>query len=712
MRRVLMMLLGVVLVSSTAWAYRSKRPQAFTDLTNTNQLVELNNVLSDLWNLTNGRYTLENLITNPQDVRKGTKGDLVYATFGGNDHLCVSTSFPEGKNWTCVNVGTLATCPGGADTQVQFNDNGNCGGDPALIWDKNLNGLGIGGEVFTPSADLEIDPTNVTGLTVNNSALISDNQVFWLNSGVTVPSQFQNQFLAPTINGVSGGATETVTNTSTVYIDNESSGSDVTLTNSYALWADAGSVKIDDDAAIGPDATIDQTLQLPDQTGAGLAAQTALQTLNVREVRSGALTTFRWDTSILGHMTWNTTGSRADDQYSSGVAGVLVRDLDGATTISTTNKLQAGVLGVAMYEGDYTSASNQAIRMFGVIGKGELAGTSSVGGDPLNAIKGGFFEAGTRLSSTPDITEVTSLEAGDPYVFGSGVAAETNSIVFGGVIDGTRNYGIRGGGSVVNLLSGTTIIGVGAEHETDIYDEYTPSTQDFDLVIAGPEGTGPSRTGTAAAVLYSQDSSITLGDSIGFISWRGKDTSQSTSETYARIDVQSENTITTDQAPGRITFSTTPTTVGAQPTERMRIDSSGDMTVTGIVVAATVNTGFGAVELAAGVWTPTTNNIANLDGSSASEGQYLRVGSTVSGSVQLSVNPTLTATSTQLELDLPVASNFGVTSDAAGSCGGSDVESEVAEVRADATSDELEILWVTTSLASHEISCSFSYQVI
>ena len=107
------MMLGVVLVSSTAWAYRSKHPQAFADLSDPNQMVELNNFLSDVWNLTNGRYTLENLTTNPQDTRKGVKGDLVYATFSGNDHLCVSTSFPEGKNWTCVNVGTLATCPSG-----------------------------------------------------------------------------------------------------------------------------------------------------------------------------------------------------------------------------------------------------------------------------------------------------------------------------------------------------------------------------------------------------------------------------------------------------------------------------------------------------------------------------------------------------------------------------------------------------------------------
>jgi len=140
---------------------------------------------------------------------------------------------------------------------------------------------------------------------------------------------------------------------------------------------------------------------------------------------------------------------------------------------------------------------------------------------------------------------------------------------------------------------------------------------------------------------------------------------------------------------------------------------SGTTRLDGALEVASIDTGGGtALELAAGQWTPTTNNIANFGTSSAAEGSYMRVGSVVTGSVQLTVDPTLSATSTELELDLPVASNFGATSDAAGSCGGSDVASEVAEVRADVTSDELEVIWITTSLASHEISCSFSYQII
>src|SRR3990167_1445398 len=185
MRRILLVMLGVVLVSSTAWAYRSKHPQAFADLSDPNQMVELNNFLSDVWNLTNGRYTLENLTTNPQDTRKGVKGDLVYATFGGNDHLCVSTSFPEGKDWTCVNVGTLSTCPGGADTQVQFNDNGDCGGDIGFLFDKNLDHASLGPDA---KIDKSMTPNNYNdyyGGSFPKLLVLSDDRSSWV-AGTTL----------------------------------------------------------------------------------------------------------------------------------------------------------------------------------------------------------------------------------------------------------------------------------------------------------------------------------------------------------------------------------------------------------------------------------------------------------------------------------------------------------------------------------------------
>ncbi|NBX67154.1 MAG: hypothetical protein EBQ96_09180 [Proteobacteria bacterium] len=69
------------------------------------------------------------------------------------------------SNKWCRGDGTAIQCdqnapgggtPGGADTQVQFNDGGAFGGDPDFVWNKTTNRLGIGN---TPSTELEVTGT-------------------------------------------------------------------------------------------------------------------------------------------------------------------------------------------------------------------------------------------------------------------------------------------------------------------------------------------------------------------------------------------------------------------------------------------------------------------------------------------------------------------------------------------------------------------------
>jgi len=55
--------------------------------------------------------------------------------------------------------------PGGSDTQVQFNDGGDFGGDSSLVWDKTNNCLGIG---TTPDGTVNVDIKN-TSLNVASS---------------------------------------------------------------------------------------------------------------------------------------------------------------------------------------------------------------------------------------------------------------------------------------------------------------------------------------------------------------------------------------------------------------------------------------------------------------------------------------------------------------------------------------------------------------
>ena len=608
--------------AGSAYAMRSKKPPTFTNLNDTNQLTELNQVLEDGWQIQNGRYTLENLTTNPQDVRKGTKGDLVYSTFGGNDHLCVSTSFPEGKNWTCVNVGTLATCPGGADTQVQFNDNGNCGGDVQFTWDKNSNTLlvngvvGIGGDVTAPSADLEIDPTNVTGLTVNNSALISDNQVFWLNSGVTVPSQFQNQFLAPTINGIAGAPTETVTNASTVYIDTAPAGSNISLTNTAALWINTG------DIILGNDAT----------------GQTKIKALSTPTNNTNA--------KIITIET--------NDGLGSGRGGTI--ELDAGDSALSGGTGEGGLILISAGQGGGTSGDAGYISLV----SGD-ARTLGIGGDIYIQSGRGFSSGATRRGGDILIqTERGSASGGRPgTVFIENRVAQTGLAEEATILQAST--------AALGLASGTTL----AANRSYWFDAPT---------LNGVAG-GATETVTSAATLYIE--AAPSGSNITF-----------TNGPYAFWSDAGRNRLD-----GFVDMFASATVTGI-------------LTVDGSTITNDINTGFGAVELAAGVWTPTANSIANLDASSAAEGQYLRVGATVSFSLQITVDPTAPATSTQLELDLPVASNFGAVTDAAGTCFAPGIASQGAAVLADATADELEIRFISADLTSQTMYCSGSYEVI
>ena len=62
----------------------------------------------------------------------------------------------DGTTITCTANAPAAGTPGGADTQVQFNDGGVFGGDPDFVWNKTTNRLGIGN---TPSTELEVTGT-------------------------------------------------------------------------------------------------------------------------------------------------------------------------------------------------------------------------------------------------------------------------------------------------------------------------------------------------------------------------------------------------------------------------------------------------------------------------------------------------------------------------------------------------------------------------
>lgn len=122
--------------------------------------------------------------------------------------------------------------------------------------------------------------------------------------------------------------------------------------------------------------------------------------------------------------------------------------------------------------------------------------------------------------------------------------------------------------------------------------------------------------------------------------------------------------------------------------------------------------GSGVSTLAAGTYTPTLTNVANLDSSAVGEFQYSRVGATIMVSGAVGVNPTTTATSTQLGISLPVASAFTVTDDCAGTAFCPTIAAQGAAILADVTNDRAQMQWVAADVTSQSMYITFTYQVI
>ena len=115
--------------------------------------------------------------------------------------------------------------------------------------------------------------------------------------------------------------------------------------------------------------------------------------------------------------------------------------------------------------------------------------------------------------------------------------------------------------------------------------------------------------------------------------------------------------------------------------------------------------------LDAGTYSPTLTNAANLDASTTFVAQYLRVGSVVTVAGRVDVDPTTGATSTRLGISLPIASNFGGTNNCGGTAFNQGVAGEGAAIRADATNDRAEMIWVCTSTTNQIFFYTFTYVI-
>lgn len=110
-----------------------------------------------------------------------------------------------------------------------------------------------------------------------------------------------------------------------------------------------------------------------------------------------------------------------------------------------------------------------------------------------------------------------------------------------------------------------------------------------------------------------------------------------------------------------------------------------------------------------GVYTPTLSNIANVDSSTAFECQYMRTGNTVTVSGMITIDPTTISTLTQVNMTLPITSNFGTLQDVGGT--GSN-GAYAARILADTTNDRAQVYYIATDTGSQDWQFTYTYQII
>lgn len=149
---------------------------------------------------------------------------------------------------------------------------------------------------------------------------------------------------------------------------------------------------------------------------------------------------------------------------------------------------------------------------------------------------------------------------------------------------------------------------------------------------------------------------------------------------------------------------------GGSGSERMRFDANGLLLVTGMHnVTGNTTT---SQTITSGTYTPTLTGVTNVTSSVALACEWMRVGNLVVVAGALAVTPTAAATSSQIDLSLPVASNLVATTDAGGAgawVGGT--TTAVAQILGDATNDRASFQFVSAG-AGAQIIFRFTFTYI
>ena len=115
--------------------------------------------------------------------------------------------------------------------------------------------------------------------------------------------------------------------------------------------------------------------------------------------------------------------------------------------------------------------------------------------------------------------------------------------------------------------------------------------------------------------------------------------------------------------------------------------------------------------LASGVYTPTLTNVANLDSSAAHPCKYIRIGSIVTVTGMVDIDPVSVGVVAQIAITLPIASNLGSYEDLQGvATNYSPIETGM--FYGDTTNDRADLYFLANSAVNHSISFTFTYKII
>lgn len=116
-------------------------------------------------------------------------------------------------------------------------------------------------------------------------------------------------------------------------------------------------------------------------------------------------------------------------------------------------------------------------------------------------------------------------------------------------------------------------------------------------------------------------------------------------------------------------------------------------------------------DIDADTYTPALTSVTNVAGSTAYACRYIRLGGIVMVSGLVDIDPTAAApTDTQLDMSLPIASNFSAVSQLSGTA--SNRSNGPCSIVADASNDRASFLLSAQSTANATWAFQFTYQII